>query len=491
LNVGLPYFEQEVISQIKENTSNQDTISYHKAESIKYAKIEDIKKANIHLKKYIEASGDLTFVNQQEFEVLEDSVEYHDIIETYIPKFNPWILFLLFSSVIGIFISIILNLQHGRNKSANLLISLFVLFHSILIADFGFYFSNYSYQLPHSLFLSTTFSLLYGPLLYFYFKKIVYNYTFKAIDLLHLLPSVILLIYIAPFYLLASNEKLHLLLNFRKYLLSGGSFIFLSKVMSLTVYAILIFRISRRSSVKLSNKPEYVDWLKKISSFFFVYTFSYTIYGLSVMDIIDIPYIVHIQVAILSCLVLYIAYGAFNKSIVFLNSNFATPSEAVQIIDDYEIQVADTSAEKYQKSRLTVNFSLELKENLIGLLNKEKIFKENSLTLDSLAQKLETNRHNTSQVINEHFDVSFFELINQYRINEAKDLLESDLHKNMKIIEVAYEVGYNNKVTFNKSFKKETSLTPTQYQKYHRQKIKANGVDAFSTDCNLFSGSGS
>ena len=94
-----------------------------------------------------------------------------------------FVLFLLFSSVIGIFISIILNLQHGRNKSANLLISLFVLFHSILIADFGFYFSNYSYQLPHSLFLSTTFSLLYGPLLYFYFKKMVILFT---LYLLHL-----------------------------------------------------------------------------------------------------------------------------------------------------------------------------------------------------------------------------------------------------------------------------------------------------------------
>jgi len=491
LNVGFPNFEQETISEIKENASNQDSINFHKTESIKFAESGEIEQANVHLKKYIQASGDLTFVNQQEFITLEDSIEYQDILKTYIPKFNTWVIFLLFSSIIGIFIAIILNLQKNRNKSANLLIALFVLFHSILIADFGFYFSNYSYQLPHSLFLSTTFSLLYGPLLYFYFKKTVSNYKFKTVDLLHLMPSLVLLVYILPFYLLTTNEKLHLLLNFEKYLVTGGSYIVLSKVVSLGTYAMLIFRISRRSSRNLSVTPQYQDWLKKVSWFFFVYVISYIVYGLSIMDIIDIPYIVHTQVAILASLVLYIAYCAFTKPMVFLSTTADIATEHVKTISIYSNQNSDITSEKYQKSRLTLNFSLELKENLLELLIRDKIYKENNLTLELLAQKLQTNRHNASQVINEHFNMSFFELINQYRIKEAKDLLENDLHKNMKIIDVAYEVGYNNKVTFNKSFKKETSLTPTQYQDYYKQKAKTRKLDPFASETNLFSGSGS
>ncbi|WP_291869465.1 AraC family transcriptional regulator [Maribacter sp.] len=39
------------------------------------------------------------------------------------------------------------------------------------------------------------------------------------------------------------------------------------------------------------------------------------------------------------------------------------------------------------------------------------------------------------------------------------------MKRNMNIIDIAYEVGYNNKVTFNKAFKKDTLLTPSQYQK--------------------------
>jgi YesN/AraC family two-component response regulator len=78
-----------------------------------------------------------------------------------------------------------------------------------------------------------------------------------------------------------------------------------------------------------------------------------------------------------------------------------------------------------------------------------------------VAEKLDTTRHNTSQLINEHFNMSFREFVNSHRIQEAKELLEEKTELN--IIDVAYEVGYNNKVSFNKAFKKDTQLTPSEY----------------------------
>jgi AraC-like DNA-binding protein len=59
--------------------------------------------------------------------------------------------------------------------------------------------------------------------------------------------------------------------------------------------------------------------------------------------------------------------------------------------------------------------------------------------------------------------MNFFEFINKFRIEEAKEILKNDTEKYLNIIDVAYEVGFNNKVTFNKSFKKILSQTPTQY----------------------------
>nr|WP_247666498.1 helix-turn-helix domain-containing protein [Aquimarina sp. MMG015] len=78
---------------------------------------------------------------------------------------------------------------------------------------------------------------------------------------------------------------------------------------------------------------------------------------------------------------------------------------------------------------------------------------------------MDTTRHNTSQIINEHFNLNFFELINKYRIEEAKELLKGEKHKKFNIIDIAYEVGFNNKVTFNKSFKKYNNITPSEYVK--------------------------
>ena len=96
-------------------------------------------------------------------------------------------------------------------------------------------------------------------------------------------------------------------------------------------------------------------------------------------------------------------------------------------------------------------------------METEKVYRKSTINLDYLAEKLDTTRHNASQVINENFNVSFFELINRYRIEETIEILKNDTEKSMNIIEVAYEVGFNNKVSFNKSFKKHLSQTPSEY----------------------------
>ena len=106
------------------------------------------------------------------------------------------------------------------------------------------------------------------------------------------------------------------------------------------------------------------------------------------------------------------------------------------------------------------------------MFDDEKIYRESDISLESLAQRLNTTRHNASQVINEHFKVSFHELINTYRISEAKEILQNDLQKNLHIIDIAYEVGYNNKVTFNKAFKKITQLTPSEFQKLSLKPVR-------------------
>nr|WP_246848941.1 helix-turn-helix domain-containing protein [Aquimarina sp. U1-2] len=151
-------------------------------------------------------------------------------------------------------------------------------------------------------------------------------------------------------------------------------------------------------------------------------------------------------------MVLYVSYSAFVQPSLF--------GRLQLLIEKPEITQA-----KYEKSGLTQSLSLELKSKLLYLLKEEKIYKQNDISLQKLSDLLDTTRHNTSQIINEHFDLNFFELMNKYRIEEATELLKQEKHKNFNIIDVAYEVGFNNKVTFNRSFKKYNQITPSEYLK--------------------------
>jgi AraC-like DNA-binding protein len=125
----------------------------------------------------------------------------------------------------------------------------------------------------------------------------------------------------------------------------------------------------------------------------------------------------------------------------------------------------EASFSKYKNSGLTDSYSIELKKEILKLLDDDKIYRENDLSLTSLADRVGTNRHGASQVINEHFGLNYFELINQYRINEAIEMFKEDTERKQSIIDVAYAVGFNNKVTFNKAFKKIMDSTPSQYLK--------------------------
>jgi len=100
---------------------------------------------------------------------------------------------------------------------------------------------------------------------------------------------------------------------------------------------------------------------------------------------------------------------------------------------------------------------------LKALLEKEKIYKQEDLSVTRLAKKLKTNTSYLSAIINNRFEESFKTVINKYRIDEARRLLASPKYKNFSIEGIAEEVGFHSRSTFYHSFKQITGLTPSQY----------------------------
>ncbi len=415
--------------------------------ALEYSRKGDADLAVTYILKYVNETSDLSFINDHVFESIKSTNQYIAIKQRFSPKLNILSSLYIFAGFLGFFVFVALSIKKDVDRTSAMLMGLFVLFHSFFILHLSLYVINFQYEVPHALFVSTTFSFLYGPFLYFYFKRVIFNYKFKWIDTLHLIPSLLLFFYLFPYYALSGLEKFQIIFNQSNFLLPGANTIIIIKIVSLSAYGFLIFKMYKKYTVGGKSRSK-ILWQRNIIAIFAIYTIAYIIYAGTITEILMYPSLMHLQILAMVALVFYVAYVSYMQPEVFKG----------------EIVLANpTDLFKYSKSRLTPSYSTELKENLLRLLDNDKVFKENTINLELLSEKLGTNRHNTSQVINEHFNMNFFELINTYRINEALEILKQDKYHNLNIIEVAYEVGFNNKVTFNKSFKKLLSQTPTQY----------------------------
>ena len=104
----------------------------------------------------------------------------------------------------------------------------------------------------------------------------------------------------------------------------------------------------------------------------------------------------------------------------------------------------------------------KLKSRLIDLIEIEKIYHDESLTLNKLAKKLFLSPHQLSEFLNNELKANFNSFINSYRIEEAKKILQSE--EDVSILYTAFSVGFNSKSSFYEYFKKITGQSPQEYK---------------------------
>ena len=105
------------------------------------------------------------------------------------------------------------------------------------------------------------------------------------------------------------------------------------------------------------------------------------------------------------------------------------------------------------------------RDQLAHFMLTEKPYLNAELTLLDLARLLHMNRAQLSEVINLGFNKNFNDFINYYRVEAVKEMLTEGKHKEFSILGIAYECGFNSKATFNRSFKRMTNVSPTEYLK--------------------------
>lgn len=105
-------------------------------------------------------------------------------------------------------------------------------------------------------------------------------------------------------------------------------------------------------------------------------------------------------------------------------------------------------------------------ENIIvrmtQLVENDKVYRDSSITLQSFSNSLNINAYILSIILNEKMGKNFRTYINTYRIQEAKTLLKT--MPAMSVLEIAYNVGFNSKSSFNAAFFGETGSSPVEYR---------------------------
>lgn len=132
----------------------------------------------------------------------------------------------------------------------------------------------------------------------------------------------------------------------------------------------------------------------------------------------------------------------------------------VEPIDDDLAKIQPV--QKYRKSSLPRIVRDRIKRKLHQALGEEELYRDSLLNLRSLSAGLKENAHYVSQVINQDLNMSFYQLVNQHRIERAKKLLVDS--PDQTVLEIALFVGFNSKSTFNAAFRQNTGVTPRDYR---------------------------
>lgn len=365
------------------------------------------------------------------------------------PSFDAWSVVFLIAAVQGLFIALVLFRWRRGGRQANRLLALVMLLFSATMLEYVLYWTHCWVRFPHVAEMSSQFPFLFGPLLWLYLRTIYLGKKISRPDLLHFVPFVVAVLLLLPWYGLDSGSKQAVLSGAGSFPISGKvvRVLILSRIAHMVVYVVwnAVF-IHRQPRVGATTR-----WAWTLDGFFGGFMLAYTSYFvLSWTKLLNPQWDYQVSAA-MTAFIYLIAYAGYVQPAVFEGYQWTEPGAPV----------------KYRNSGLTPEASRSLLLNLSLLMEQEKAYHDPDISLEKLSNALNATKHHVSQVINEHLGASFFEYVNQLRVEEARQLLAETTRSDLHVIEIAYAVGFNNKVSFNAAFKKATGMTPTEYRRNH------------------------
>ena len=103
---------------------------------------------------------------------------------------------------------------------------------------------------------------------------------------------------------------------------------------------------------------------------------------------------------------------------------------------------------------------------LEALMTVQRVYREPSLTIAALALRMGLPEHRLRRLINQGLGHRHFSaFLNAYRIADAKRALHDPALAEVPVLTIAMDAGFQSIGPFNRAFKAETGLTPTEFRR--------------------------
>ena len=300
--------------------------------------------------------------------------------------------------------------------------------------------------------------MLMAPLIYFYVRSVLNPvFTLKRKHFWHALPwivffllKMVILIYDSQQPGFDDTQNGYLVVNFQWPYMSPVVSVFSTAQMLLY----LAFSFQLFYQYKNDIKQFFSNTTKKelnwIQTFLFIYSFIF-LYGI-VQDYVDsnifeMSWTQKWWIQFFSALaLLYFGVKGYFTDFGFLK--------------DFEVSKIDRGRRELASKDKAFE---DKKGEINSLFQNEKLFLDPELNLAQLSERMSLNRMEVSELINLGFGMNFNDFVNSYRIEQFKERLKKGDHTRMSLVGIAFDCGFNSNATFNRVFKKEVQLTPTEY----------------------------
>lgn len=380
-----------------------------------------------------------------------------------------------FGIVQAVLLASLIYFHRNSNRSVNIFLASYIFFMSLVmcmplvIKTFGWQRSYF--QLP--------FPLITGPLLYLYFRSFHEKIGFKqawphfAVFVLFYIPTYFHITRFTALYPDAKEVPPALLQNpvtiILNYFKMGQSIVYFFLCRRL----LGSYQRSAKNSFSEAGKID-LRWARVLANGFIIVVFSgIVLFGMMIRFPQQVISLLLINMTIATVYIYITAFiGIMQQGI------WQLPVEITRVQDFMEVKAIITEKKEvaFAKKARPVMADAKLDDLVVKiteLMEKDKLYQETELTLQDISGKLNIPAYQVSQAINERMNKSFYELVNSYRVKEAKQLLLDPSNKNYTVLSVGFEAGFNSKTTFNTVFKKFTGLTPTDYREKKRMSAVA------------------